>query len=379
MMTSLFDVIAHEDLTSDRNVRKATVVAHQRVENTYGAWIRQDPHARIAHLNNELANVVRQACEEYGVEDTTTMARVQAAVYANYRPKPVVKEASVEHESARLPKMCPFHKDVVEISLAQGDPSAGFSALAPHWGTNRHCEGDGYEGDKCKFKPQMTTGSYWTERKEKAEQRRQEREQQAELEAQQQAEETETLEEFEEPLDQETEVSDNVVEVDFGADNTDVSETSAPEAEVPMSMAAGTRDSSETTGLGGPEPKIDKGPWSPKALEGVDDPKGPHPTKKKDIAEPVKVENNDIRHPGENNEIGGQVTERQDATKDSDGPSRSDQGGTWTKGPATAVSSVTAADDPYKNPILELMESDYEGFTPEAIVQSAIVAHKRHS
>jgi hypothetical protein len=71
--------------------------------------------------------------------------------------------------------MCPFHKDVVEISLAAGDPRAGFDSMAQHWGGPRHCDGEGYEGGKCNFKAPMTTQAFWDEKAEKAEQKRQER------------------------------------------------------------------------------------------------------------------------------------------------------------------------------------------------------------
>jgi hypothetical protein len=35
------------------------------------------------------------------------------------------------HES-RKPKMCPYHSEVTDISLAAGDPQAGFNAMAQH-------------------------------------------------------------------------------------------------------------------------------------------------------------------------------------------------------------------------------------------------------
>lgn len=395
-MTSLFDVIEHDENHMARQMRKATVVAQARIEDQYGAWIRQDPVARVAHVSDEINAIVARACSEHSVPGSEV--NIGQAIRVNYLPK-VPKTAATEHESARLPKMCPFHKDVVNISLAQGDASAGFSALAPHWGGERHCESDGYKGDKCKFKPQMTTQSYWDERQERAEQRRQEREQAAELETQQQVEDTEALEEFEAPLEQELEVpaTDNVVEVDF---TPEAQETLGLEAEVPMSMAAKTAGD-DKTGLGDAEPKMDKGKWVPKDLEGVDDSKGRNPTRHQDIAEPIKADNKSWPPKA----IGEALTERVDVTQNKNDAVGT--GGTFKGGPSTAVSALKpeyeeyftnrlaetdgpryltedearaaarAADDPYAgNPILDLIENEYDGFTPQSQVDQAIAAKR---
>lgn len=370
-MTSVFDVLAHEDNDGFRNTRRATVAARARVEDAYGAWIRQDPVARLAHVEDEINVIAVQTAEEHGVPFEAA-AKIAQAIWVNYRPAMPTKVASIEVEAGRMPRMCPFHKDVTDISLNSGDPSAGFSAMAQHWGGPRHCEGEGYEGDSCKFKPQMTTQTYWDERAEKMEQRKQERAEREEQEAIQQAEQAEAEAEFNEPLEQETEVTDNVIELhpEPVADSTEVSDTSAtPDAEIPMSMAAKTADK-DTTGLGGPVPKMDKSKWSPKGPpQGVDDPKGPHPTVHQDIVEPVKATNK-----GKLDQIGEQVTEHQDVTdgieelpnKDNNWPGQSG-------GPKSAISAV----DVDRNPIIDMMNGDYDGFTPEVEVQRALVAHKR--
>lgn len=371
-MTGVFDVIAHEDSDGFRNTRRATVAAKARIADVYGEWIRQDPDPRIVHLREEIGAIVRQACDEYGV-DPMQASNIQIAVTSGYRlPVQSATEriASTDHESGRMPRMCPFHKDVTEISLNSSDPSAGFSAMAQHWGGPRHCEGEGYEGDSCKFKPQMTTQAYWDARQEKAEQRRQEREQAAELEAQQQIEVEEAEAEFAQPLDQETEFVDNVVEMP----SSEPAPAEGGEPAVPMSMAAKT--ATEGTGLAGPEPKMDKSKWSPKgeppAVADAEDEDSRWPTRKKDVVEPIKPENADIKHPGKLEEIGEGKTERQDVTK-GDELSHSGQGGTFKGGPSTAVSSV----EPGSNPILDILTNGYEGFTPEAVVAKAILAHKR--
>ena len=77
-------------------------------------------------------------------------------------------------KEARRPKMCPYHREVTDISLAAGDPAAGFNAMASHaWGDN-HCQG-GFEGS-CNFKREMVTQSYWDEKAQQAQERREQRE-----------------------------------------------------------------------------------------------------------------------------------------------------------------------------------------------------------
>lgn len=84
-------------------------------------------------------------------------------------------------------KMCPYHREVTDISLATGDPKAGFNSMSRHaWG-QQHCQG-GFEGG-CNFKPAMVTQQFWDSRAEKAQERRERREQEREI--QQQVEETE--------------------------------------------------------------------------------------------------------------------------------------------------------------------------------------------
>lgn len=50
------------------------------------------------------------------------------------------KEASVKE--SRRPKLCPYHSEVMDVSLAAGDPQAGYNAMAQHaWGP-KHCQGE---------------------------------------------------------------------------------------------------------------------------------------------------------------------------------------------------------------------------------------------
>jgi hypothetical protein len=89
------------------------------------------------------------------------------------------------HE-ARRPKMCPYHTEVTDISLASGEPAAGYNAMAQHaWGP-QHCQSTDYEG-RCNFKREMVTQAFWDDRAEKAEDRKRERDMQEQFQAEPEA------------------------------------------------------------------------------------------------------------------------------------------------------------------------------------------------
>lgn len=426
-MTSFLEVDAADERHVRLASRKAIVIAKQRVEDQYGAWLnqaetREDLNARLAYAKEEIDGIIALAAEDQGTLDFANYYDVIVGDYtARFTEQP--KTSSI-HES-RKPKMCPFHSDVVGISLAQGEAKSGFEAMAQHWGGPKHCQGEGYEGGKCNFKPQMTTQSWWDERTEKAEERKRERAENAELEVQTLdfADEA-TQDEFIDEVNQDvTPDSDEGAEViDFPA-----AEVEAPVEEAPMSMAAKTADSDNALGLGGPEPVIDKRKWTPETVPflDIDEKDGPHPTKHKDIVEPIKPINAD-----KIDEIGEQVTEHQDVEKSVDYIKVDQQGGTWTKGPATAVASTKESygeqfggnieqaihalvsvgysreaaeqivanppqggtvpvpqhphpiasvlpDDVDKNPITALALGDYDGFLPASTVQQALAAYRK--
>jgi hypothetical protein len=389
MSTSFLEVIAADQSNQRLADRQAAVAAKHRVASTLGRFITESSSkdevcARLSLVDDEILTIVSRACEEYG-SDAHEAINEAIRLTAVSRFNTNTKTASV-HESRR-PKMCPFHKDVVDISLTSEDPRAGFDSMAQHWGGPRHCEGDGYEGNKCNFKPQMATQSYWNEKAEKAEERKRDRAEQVELEQSQdfvtedvEAEEFDTtLEDFDDQVEQDMDsltddgISDNVVEVDFGGGDESV-------VEEPMEVAASTKVADEgNTDLGEPLPKMDKSKWTPKNVTEIktDDENGPHPTKHKDIIGADLPNNGGDRfNPGALSEIGENVTERQDVTKDTN---PSDQGAhtkTWSGGGQSAVTSAKA-DDVYKNPLKELLESDYDGFIPQEVVQSAIASYKQ--
>jgi hypothetical protein len=500
MSTSFLEVIAADQSNQHLADRQAAIAAERRIAGTLGKFItasssKDEVCARLSLVDDEILTIVSRACEEYGSSAHEAINEAIRLTAVSRFDTNTVKTASI-HESRR-PKMCPFHKDVVDISLTSEDPRAGFDSMAQHWGGPRHCEGDGYEGSKCNFKPQMATQTYWDEKAEKAEERKRDRAEQAELEQDQdfvtedvEAEEFDTTsEDFDEQVEQDINSltddgisDDNVVEVDFGGGDESV-------VEEPMEVAAkkqggahkqadlmGFDDEEDdrtrkpcpacdkkgevngkicqrcdgdgelwlkpdkaastktadfdqnkfnldelidqidehlatdigdeereryqkhldalmklkkesslrvadkgNTDLDGPSPKMDKKKWSPQNVTEIkaDDEDGPHPTERKDIIDSQRPTNGGDRfNPGTLSEIGEGVTERQDITKDTN---PSDQGAhtkTWSGGGQSAVTSAKA-DDVYKNPLKELLESDYDGFIPQEVVQSAIASYKQ--
>lgn len=115
----------------------------------------------------------------------------------------------------------------------------------------------------------------------------------------------------------------------------------------------------------GPSPKIDKRKWTPENLQQRIESEGtgsPNPTKKKDVTEPITVDDSKPL-----NETGEAVTERQDVSKDSH-PTPTNRR-TWPTGEISAVSA--SQPDVDANPIQQILESDPDGFVPQAVVQRA--------
>lgn len=176
-MSGLFEHLAYTEQEDRTTVRKAVALARARAERRFGKFVRQahdqaDQDGRLALVAGELEETVRQACADVGYLYPES---IHESIVAH-----LGGAAEIEKLALRKPRMCPYHREVMDISLAAGDPAAGFSAMAQHaWSTN-HCQGSDYEGERCKFKPEMATQSYWDTKAEKAEQRRQERQLQQE-------------------------------------------------------------------------------------------------------------------------------------------------------------------------------------------------------
>jgi hypothetical protein len=344
--SSLFDVIEFEDRNDQGKVRQAMALSIQRVEDRFATFIRQgsvdDQAARYSLVEDDIKAVVAAACQQVGFADTDSVYKTISNNFVTGDATPQLRTASVRHE-ARKPKMCPYHSEVTDISLAAGDPSAGYNAMASHAWTNQHCQGGEYEGDRCKFKPAMTTQAFWDEKAEKAEQRRQERAEQAEqVQQEQPVLELQTVD-FEDEATQEDFI-DDLAETD-SLDSPEPSAIGEGVEEVPMSMAAKTADTATVN----PGFKIDKRKWTPKTVPHdqplkADDADGRNPTRRKDVVEPITQTPDSPDNKGELKEIGEQVTEHQDVEKKWDGLSTSDQGGSFGGGDRSAVSSLLDPD-----------------------------------
>ncbi len=171
MSYGLFEHLAHTEQSDGVERRKAIALARARTSRKFARFVGQDPQ-RLALVAGEVAETVRQACAEVGYTD---WEGIHDAITASF---------GQVHESVRKPKTCPYHREVMDISLAAGDPAAGFNAMAQHAYTDQSCRGS-WEGGRCNFKAEMATQDYWDKKAEKAQERREEREraQQEQLQA----------------------------------------------------------------------------------------------------------------------------------------------------------------------------------------------------
>lgn len=251
---SVFDYMARDDDSHVIAGRQALSLSSKRVDERFSAFLSAsgtDVAGRLELIRDDFNAVVAAACEEVGHADveglTSTLWNDQVSRISGENPfakkdddddddkcdckgdeecakckkkdkkddddkgNPFAKKDSSRiasvHE-ARKPKVCPYHNEVMGISLAQGEAQAGFNAMAQHaWGP-KHCKGDEYDGIKCNFKPEMTTQSYWDTKAEKAEERKLER-------AEQQVQTPEAIENVE-PID---EAYDETPEADGSVDS----------------------------------------------------------------------------------------------------------------------------------------------------------------
>jgi hypothetical protein len=165
-MTGLFEVLAAEDENPRLASRQALVVAEARTDAMYGNYFKQaktaaEFDARFALVEDDFNGVVLVACDEVGHKSPANIAQTLRDHYRPYEARQNVDVRTASIHEARV-KMCPYHSEVTDISLASGDPSAGFNAMASHAWTDQHCKGS-FEG-KCNFKKEMVTQSYWDDR-----------------------------------------------------------------------------------------------------------------------------------------------------------------------------------------------------------------------
>jgi hypothetical protein len=130
-MISFLDDISADDSGHRIASRKAVVVAQQRVASQFGQFIAKYGEQGLEYATDDIRSIVTAAADEFGAKDGPIFESVMD-YFKSQLAGPEPKTASV-HES-RKTKMCPFHKDVVDISLAQGEPQAGFERYGPALG-----------------------------------------------------------------------------------------------------------------------------------------------------------------------------------------------------------------------------------------------------
>lgn len=368
-MSGLFEHLAFNEEVDRSAARKALALARARADKRFASFIEAgERNERLSWIEADLTETVKQACADVFYDDwESVLASVQQHLGS----------LTVE---ARKPKMCPVHREITDISLQQGDPQAGFAAMAQHMFSENSCRG-AWEG-KCRFKPEMTTQTYWDTKAEQAEERRLERERMRaengdnwdnEGGGQPRPEQPEPDElggvppsqpEEATPDDAGPPVTDDdlptthegPIETDLSADDWSIdSERDMVMASTHEAEALKTVDVEQSEG---PSPKMDKRKWTPENVRFLDVEMdgSPHPTRHQDIAEPAAYKSSD---PGEDDgrfEQTEAVTEKQDVTKDSDyagsGP-RGQQGGSFGGGERSAVSHRIAATQ-VANPAIHL-------------------------
>lgn len=281
---------------------------------------------------------------------------------------------------ARRPKLCPYHSEVVDISLGSGDPQAGFNAMSGHaWGDN-HCKG-GFAGS-CNFRPQMVAQSYWDDKQAEYAERREQRER---APAPELSIDTEPIMHAE-PLPDEP-GQEGVSDIDgelanapsaVGAGELAMA-SSHKEAEALTTEKLPTGDD---TGLGGPSPKIDKGNsgdqngWS---LDPIDTQmKGsPHPTTEQDPTAKADYTKADFLDQTnavtETVELDSAPDLMNDAGFAPGGEEHGPHTKTFPKGDQAnpVTRDALSATDPDKNPLRSILE-EYEGFLMPNQVESAL-------
>ncbi len=369
MTHSLFDYIARDDDAPIVAGRQALALASKRIAERFDAFLTgktaAEGTARLELIREDFDAVVASACEEVGYEDSGSLTRTlwndRISRLSGENPfakkdddkdekkcdcegdeecakckkddgdkdkkkfpfdkKDSPRTAST-HES-RKPKLCPYHNEVMGISLAQGEPAAGYNAMASHAWTGKHCQGDEYEGARCNFKPEMTTQSYWDAKAEKAEQRREERElQQAEVPVEQ-------------TIGEPTDEAIGTLEDGFEVEQIDTLEGGEAEvdaglpAEELMAVAASTKRflplaPKQAEALEHQDVTKNTHPEFTKEHSHTDEPPdsempgSPHPTERIDIQPPITEPRHNPTNEDKLEDIGEQVTEHQDVTQDSE-------------------------------------------------------------
>jgi hypothetical protein len=285
--------------------------------------------------------------------------------------------------TARRPKMCPYHSEVTDISLATGDPSAGFNTMSQHaWGP-QHCKGE-YEGG-CNFSREMVTQEFWDARAQQAQERKEQRERERAIE--QEVQETEVpespegLDSTEPALDPGDgpsimdELADAPSAVGTGeevaAEPTATLEPMAAatkEAEAPRDGGGAVKTVEVDSGSDTASPEMDKSKIPADGLPEVDSEQegSPHPTVTIDPLEPIAAQNDEADFLEGTKAVS--ETQKVDQASSFDGDKA--DSGSWA-GNNNASPVTSASVDPDANPIQRIVEED---FASPSQVEAAIKA-----
>lgn len=248
----LFEYLAANEDTGRVSRRKAIAIFQKRASDRFGAFIKGatsevDHQARLEMIREDLERLAAEVGEEYGVSaerlaDASHLKEYQFkkkedsddddSADSEVTEDDDSKEASVRE--ARRPKMCPYHREVLDISLGTGDPQAGFNSMSGQAFGDSHCRG-GFEGT-CNFKPEMVTQDYWDKKAEEADQRRKDREQQQAIDSVPSAPEFEPPQLVEDDTAWQGDATDTSIDTELES-----APSAVAEAEPAMAMAASMR------------------------------------------------------------------------------------------------------------------------------------------
>lgn len=311
---------------------------------------------------------------------------------------PVAEDYFASVRTARRPKMCPYHSELVDSSLQAGEPQ--YSAFSGLVGGPSHCKG-GFDGS-CNFKPDMVTQSYWDKKSEEYADRRRQRE----LERSQ----PEPINTIPEPTMPSADDGEGITDLDTelteapSAVGGGESEHFAEEPSMAMAAAQRTAEAPRDGGgavtteelkpgnkdaLGKPSPKIDKTTWKPNALNDSGNLKpidteqsgSPHATDSQDVTDKPDWEE-DTWPPASTNsvtdrdELSGTDDDAVSTERNIDQPHTDTWGEDGMADPITRSNPeaiVSAVQDPNKNPIREVLTSEWP---TEAEISQAIASYQ---
>lgn len=372
MSHGIFEHLFMDDSQQRVAGRQAAAVAVKRAKDNFAVFLARassvaEREARLQLIDDDLMQIVSSVAAEYDADPMRLDQIVRDALTGRDRIAKFVE--------ARRPKMCPYHREVMDISLAAGEPTAGFNTMAQHaWGKN-HCQGE-FDG-ACNFRREMVTQEFWDKKAEEAAERAQQRQQ---IDVQDGVGDA-LPDTIEQPEDEPVEVE---APAEFEGD--EVSDDAFMPTDI--SMAASTRMSEAlktvdvTKGGETPEPKMDKRKWTPENVTPLDTEAdgSPHPTRHQDITDKANYKGGPFSDDDRLDQTEAVTEHGVDVTQGSETkavPGPASGASTWSGNGNQADPVTSAALDVDKNPLREILENDFGGFVPSNVVQQAVASHQR--